>query len=57
MRLFTTTAPSKATHTLFNPQNDEDGNEMLLEITERAAKARYSFRPFPPLYCASGQTD
>ncbi|EAA33713.2 hypothetical protein GE21DRAFT_3954 [Neurospora crassa] len=38
MRLFTTTAPSKATHTLFNPQNDEDGNEMVLEITERAAK-------------------
>ncbi|EGO57393.1 hypothetical protein NEUTE1DRAFT_80895 [Neurospora tetrasperma FGSC 2508] len=30
MRLFTTTAPSKATHTLFNPQNDEDGNEMRL---------------------------
>ncbi|KAK3340040.1 hypothetical protein B0H65DRAFT_246944 [Neurospora tetraspora] len=37
-RLFTTTAPRKATHTLFNPQNDEDGNEMVLEITERAAK-------------------
>ncbi|KAK3505348.1 hypothetical protein B0T13DRAFT_391624 [Neurospora crassa] len=30
MRLFTTTAPSKATHTLFNPQNDENGNEMRL---------------------------
>lgn len=40
-RLFTTTAPRKATHTLFNPQNDEDGNEMVLEITERAAKVRF----------------
>ncbi|KAK3400952.1 hypothetical protein B0T20DRAFT_405625 [Sordaria brevicollis] len=38
LRLFTTSAPRKATHTLFNPQNDEDGNEMVLEITERAAK-------------------
>jgi len=33
-----TSGPRKATHTLFNPQNDEDGNEMVLEITERAAK-------------------
>lgn len=44
-RLFTTSAPRKATHTLFNPQNDEDGNEMVLEITERAAKVRIG----PPL--------
>lgn len=41
LRLFMTSAPRKATHTLFNPQNDEDGNEMVLEITERAAKVRF----------------
>ena len=39
-RLFTTSAARKATHTLFNPQKDEDGNEMILEVTERAAKVR-----------------
>lgn len=46
-RLFTTSAPRKATHTLFNPQNDEDGNEMVLEITERAAKVRLLFITWP----------
>ncbi|KAK4114956.1 hypothetical protein N656DRAFT_473603 [Canariomyces notabilis] len=37
-RSFTTTPSRRATHTIFNPQLDEDGNEMRLEITPRAAK-------------------
>ncbi|TPX13101.1 uncharacterized protein E0L32_006527 [Thyridium curvatum] len=37
-RALSTTAPRLATHTLFNPAKDEDGNDMKLEITPRAAK-------------------
>lgn len=36
-RAFTTSPLSRTTHTIFNPQLDEDGNEMKLEITPRAA--------------------
>ncbi|KAL8360628.1 hypothetical protein RB601_007129 [Gaeumannomyces tritici] len=35
---FSVTPARRATKTLFNPQRDEDGNEMGLEITPRAAK-------------------
>ncbi|KAH6625079.1 hypothetical protein B0J18DRAFT_430193 [Chaetomium sp. MPI-SDFR-AT-0129] len=37
-RSFTNSVRRHATQALFNPQKDEDGNEMVLEITERAAK-------------------
>ncbi|KAK4186610.1 hypothetical protein QBC35DRAFT_500674 [Podospora australis] len=37
-RAFTTTPSREATRTLFNPQNDDDGNPMVLEITPRAGK-------------------
>ncbi|KAM7184728.1 hypothetical protein V8F20_012091 [Naviculisporaceae sp. PSN 640] len=36
-RAFSTSRVMRATHTIFNPQKDEDGNEMKLEITPRAA--------------------
>lgn len=38
---FTTTAQKKATSVLTNPRNDDDGNPMLIEISERAAKVRF----------------
>ncbi|EXV05514.1 Fe-S cluster assembly scaffold protein [Metarhizium robertsii] len=37
-RTFTATAARQATVCVLNPQKDEDGNEMMLEITPRAAK-------------------
>ncbi|KAK3997339.1 hypothetical protein QBC44DRAFT_93084 [Cladorrhinum sp. PSN332] len=37
-RAFSTTLPSRKTHTFHNPQLDEEGKEMLLEITPRAGK-------------------
>ncbi|CAK7226933.1 [4Fe-4S] proteins maturation [Sporothrix curviconia] len=37
-RCFSTTPRRGMTQTLLNPQKDEDGNEMRLEITSRAAK-------------------
>ncbi|KAL2271942.1 hypothetical protein VTJ83DRAFT_1313 [Remersonia thermophila] len=37
-RMFTTSSPRRATHAIFNPQLDEGGKEMILEITPRAAK-------------------
>ncbi|CAK7204514.1 [4Fe-4S] proteins maturation [Sporothrix eucalyptigena] len=37
-RCFSTTARRGMTQTLLNPQKDDDGNEMRLEITSRAAK-------------------
>ncbi|KAL2189123.1 hypothetical protein L209DRAFT_763703 [Thermothelomyces heterothallicus CBS 203.75] len=37
-RTFSTSAACRATHAIFNPQVDEDGDEMMLEITPRAAK-------------------
>ncbi|KAI1029790.1 hypothetical protein LB503_008289 [Fusarium chuoi] len=37
-RQFSTTAIREKTRAILNPQQDEDGNEMMLEITERAAK-------------------
>ncbi|KAF5134805.1 Iron-sulfur cluster assembly 2, mitochondrial [Metarhizium anisopliae] len=37
-RTFTTTVSRQATVCVLNPQKDEDGNEMMLEITPRAAK-------------------
>ncbi|GAB0132574.1 hypothetical protein EsDP_00001006 [Epichloe bromicola] len=37
-RTFAITASQRATTCVLNPQTDEDGNEMMLEITPRAAK-------------------
>ncbi|TWU74952.1 [4Fe-4S] proteins maturation [Metarhizium rileyi] len=37
-RTFTATASRRATVCILNPQTDEDGKEMMLEITPRAAK-------------------
>ncbi|KAJ4260667.1 [4Fe-4S] proteins maturation [Fusarium torreyae] len=37
-RQFSTSAIRQKTRAILNAQQDEDGNEMLLEITERAAK-------------------
>ena len=37
-RHFSNTTSRPATHAILNPQQDEDGNEMKLEITSRAAK-------------------
>lgn len=49
-RGFSTTVPRRAgTEAIYNPQNDEDGKEMVLEITPRAAKVRTKItRNFPP---------
>lgn len=38
VRAFSTSAARQQTRAILNPQQDEDGNEMMLEITERAAK-------------------
>ncbi|KAK4250612.1 putative iron sulfur assembly protein [Corynascus novoguineensis] len=35
---FSTSFTRRATHAIFNPQVDDEGNEMMLEITPRAAK-------------------
>ncbi|KAK4033155.1 hypothetical protein C8A01DRAFT_50201 [Parachaetomium inaequale] len=35
---FSTSSPWRATHAIFNPQVDDDGKDMVLEITQRAAK-------------------
>ena len=40
---FGTTAPRRKTRTIHNPQRDEEGNEMMLEITPRAANVRLYF--------------
>lgn len=37
-RAFSTTTAQRATHAIHNRQFDDDGNEMTLEITPRAAK-------------------
>ena len=42
-RAFTTSRPLAKTLAIHNPQTDEDGNEMLLEITPRAANVRILF--------------
>ncbi|KAI5863047.1 hypothetical protein GGS23DRAFT_567965 [Durotheca rogersii] len=36
-RLFSSTAPWRRTAVVYNPQKDDNGNDMLLEITPRAA--------------------
>jgi Fe-S cluster assembly iron-binding protein IscA len=37
-RPFSTSSPRRATHAIYNPQVDDDGKDMVLEITQRAAK-------------------
>ncbi|KAL4725555.1 [4Fe-4S] proteins maturation [Fusarium chlamydosporum] len=39
-RQFSTSAIRQKTRAILNPQQDEDGNEMMLEITDRAAKTQ-----------------
>ncbi|KAI8243735.1 Iron-sulfur cluster assembly 2-like protein [Colletotrichum sp. SAR 10_99] len=38
IRKFTASATRRQTRCVYNPQNDEDGKEMVLEITDRAGK-------------------
>ena len=37
-RMFSNSAPIRATIILQNPRVDDDGNEMIIEISDRAAK-------------------
>ncbi|KAK0711687.1 iron-sulfur cluster assembly accessory protein [Lasiosphaeris hirsuta] len=37
-RAFSSSPTTRTTHAIFNPQRDADGNEMMLEMTARAAK-------------------
>ncbi|KAL2136362.1 hypothetical protein VTI74DRAFT_4194 [Chaetomium olivicolor] len=37
-RALSTSSPRRTTHAIFNPQVDDNGKEMMLEITPRAAK-------------------
>ncbi|KAJ4292108.1 [4Fe-4S] proteins maturation [Collariella sp. IMI 366227] len=37
-RAFSTSSPQRVTHAIFNPQLDEDGKEMMLEITSARSK-------------------
>jgi hypothetical protein len=53
-RAFGTSSPWRATHAIFNPQVDDDGKDMVLEITQRAAKVRLPLHPdslSSPLSC------
>ena len=43
-RSFSTTAGARATVTRHNPRKDDDGNEMTIEISERAAEVGYTIR-------------
>ena len=56
-RAFSTSNPQRATHAIFNPQVDDEGKEMMLEITPRAAdvcnplflpRATNTLTPTPP---------
>ncbi|KAK3906511.1 hypothetical protein C8A05DRAFT_40705 [Staphylotrichum tortipilum] len=38
VRAFSSSSPWRATHAIFNPQMDDDGKDMMLEITPRAAQ-------------------
>jgi hypothetical protein len=46
-RSFGTTTPRRRTQALYNPQQDEDGKEMMLEITPRAGKVSLSYPAYP----------
>src|SRR3569833_2540539 len=39
-RALSTTAPRQATQAIYHPQQDEDGKDLVLEFTSRAAKVR-----------------
>lgn len=41
VRLFSSALPSRATTVLQNPRVDDDGAEMMIEISDRAAKVGY----------------
>jgi iron-sulfur cluster assembly 2 len=46
-RTFSVSAAQRATVCVHNPVKDDEGNEMMLEITPRAAKVRHSLPHFP----------
>lgn len=51
-RAFGTTALRRGTEAIFNPQHNDEGQEMVLGIGDGAAKVRLkrvSFFPFPPI--------
>uniref|UniRef100_L2GAD3 Iron-sulfur cluster assembly accessory protein n=1 Tax=Colletotrichum fructicola (strain Nara gc5) TaxID=1213859 RepID=L2GAD3_COLFN len=47
IRKFTASATRRQTRCVYNPQNDEDGKEMVLEITDRAGKYLMSLVTLP----------
>lgn len=50
---FSTTAARRKTQVLHNPQVDDDGKEMIMEITPRAANVCYAFPvPLPNRACS-----
>lgn len=49
-RPFSTSSSWRATHAIFNPQVDDDGKDMVLEITQRAAKVLHAHTSTPSLF-------
>ncbi|KAL9625753.1 MAG: hypothetical protein Q9160_000073 [Pyrenula sp. 1 TL-2023] len=47
-RTFAATTPQAATHVLQNPRKDDEGNDMLIDISERAANRLQQITANPP---------